>query len=171
MSADRQRLEYLAVTTGPRVLSYLARRIPIAADAADVYQEVLLVAWRRIDRVPADDNEALAWMFGTARRCLANHRRGANRRMAATERLRALVQVEPSAEARDEQVQMALSRLGNHDRELLTLVYWDELTCEQAAAVLSIKPAAARKRLERARQRMRRELGGDDLAALVSVTA
>ena len=44
--------------------------------------------------------------------------------------------------------------MGDDDREILTLTYWDGLTAEQVAAVFGISPAAARKRLQRARERL-----------------
>src|SRR5579875_1486915 len=41
-------------------------------DAADVVAETLLVAWRRLDQVPARQ-QALMWLYGVARRVLARH--------------------------------------------------------------------------------------------------
>jgi RNA polymerase sigma factor (sigma-70 family) len=170
VNRGQQRFEHLAETCGARVLAYLARRTVPAADAADIYQEVLVIAWRRLDRVPSDEAQALAWMLGTARRCLANHRRGATRRMAATERLRETLRVVASDETEHTTaVRIFLDRLRSDDRELLTLIYWDELTIDQAALVLGIGASAARKRLQRARERLRSDLtdtpqpGGDQL--------
>lgn len=71
------RLEHLARALGPRVLGYLARRARQPADAADLFAEVLLIAWRRIDDVPVADEEALPWLLGVARRVAANQARGA----------------------------------------------------------------------------------------------
>ncbi|MGB9377236.1 MAG: sigma-70 family RNA polymerase sigma factor [Mycobacteriales bacterium] len=171
MSADRQRLEHLATTHGPRLLAYLARRTSIVADAADVFQEVLVVTWRRLDRVPVHDDAAIAWMFATARRCLANHQRGQTRRMAATGRLcQHLLTSRGTASDGDGRVQAALERLNEGDRELLRLVYWERLTTEQAATVLNVRPAAARKRLERARQKVRDQLGELDDRSLTRIS-
>lgn len=159
MTTDRQRLDDLVRHHGPRVLAYLVRRSPSPADAADIYQEVLVITWRRVDRLPAGDDAAAAWMFGAARRCLANHRRGHTRRMAATQQLaEQLITTVPSGHAADERLHAVLAGLREADRELLTLVYWDGLSTEQAAAVVGIKPASARKRLERARARMRQDM-------------
>ena len=46
--------------------------------------ETFLVAWRRLDDVPAD---ALPWLYGVARRVLANQRRSADRGAALERRL------------------------------------------------------------------------------------
>ncbi|MFP8903339.1 RNA polymerase sigma factor [Streptomyces atacamensis] len=43
-------------------------------EVGDVLAEVFLVAWRRFDRIPADP---LPWLYGVARRALANDRRAA----------------------------------------------------------------------------------------------
>lgn len=162
MSGDRARLEHLAAQCGPRVLAYLARRTQTSADAADLYQEVLVLAWRRLERIPQDDGEALGWLIATARRCLANHRRSAGRRSAATQRLADSLLVAAASGGRDDDlVGGALDRLSADDRELLTLIYWDDLSSEQAAVVLGVAPATVRKRVERARRRLRRELEPD----------
>ena len=48
--------------------------------------------------------------------------------------------------------------LGEIDRELLLLVYWEGLAPSRAAKVLGLAPAAARTRLWRSRRRLRRSL-------------
>jgi len=56
------------------LLGYALRRTDNTDDAADVLAETFLAAWRRLDEVPRGD-EARLWLYGTARRVLANHRR------------------------------------------------------------------------------------------------
>ena len=63
----RSRFEALYATEGRRVLAYALRRTAQPADAADVLAEVFLVAWRRLDDVPAGA-EARLWLYGVARR-------------------------------------------------------------------------------------------------------
>ena len=65
------------------VRGYALRRAP-ADLAQDAVSETFLVAWRRLDDVPAD---ALPWLFGVARRVLANQRRSADRSSALERRL------------------------------------------------------------------------------------
>lgn len=159
MSRDELRLEDLAEVHGPRILAYLARRTNDPADAADVFQLVLMTAWKRLSDIPHDDQAALAWLYGTARRCLANDRRGRTRRLQATERLRSSIRVATGeVDSLTLDVTEALMHLDDDDRELLTLVYWEDLTIEQAANVLEVTSVAARKRLERARTRLRNQL-------------
>lgn len=156
-SAAHDRFEHVTRTLGPRVLGYLARRTAQPADAADLLADVLLIAWRRIDDVPADDEQAFAWLLGVARRVAANHGRGRRRRNALADRLRTALQhaapVADGAEAR--LVGDALARLKAGDRELITLIAWEGLSPSEAARALGISPVAARKRLQRARERLR----------------
>ena len=52
----------------------------------------------------------------------------------------------------------ALRKLSADDREILLLSSWEDLEPTEIAAVVSIRPAAARTRLHRAKKRLRREL-------------
>jgi RNA polymerase sigma factor (sigma-70 family) len=83
-------------------------------------------------------------------------------RLAETTGLRAHLEhrLREAAPPADETVAIrdALTRLPADDRELLTLVAWDGLRTDEAAALLGITSAAARQRLVRARRRLRAEL-------------
>jgi RNA polymerase sigma factor (sigma-70 family) len=158
VTPDEQRLERLARTCGPRVLAYLARRASPQDVAADLFQQVLVTTWSRIARVPDEDEAALCWMLATARRHLANHHRAEHRRLAGTDRLRDTIRVLQPTDPGDGQLIEAVDQLPPDDLELVRLVYWDDLSTEQAGAVLGIRPATARKRLQRARSRVRQLL-------------
>ncbi|HEY9408236.1 MAG TPA: sigma-70 family RNA polymerase sigma factor [Jiangellaceae bacterium] len=153
-AARIERYERLARDLGPRVLGYLVRRTDQREDAADLLAEVLTTAWRRIDAVPPDPDDALPWLLGVARKTLANHQRGVRRRQALADWLRdhlgAAVTPAPGEDALA--VRQVLGRLDPDDCELLTLTAWDGLTAEQASAVVKVSAAAVRKRLERARR-------------------
>ena len=69
------------------VRAYVLRRVP-AASAEDVLAETFLVAWRRLDSLAEDP---LPWLFGVARRLMANQQRAERRRGALTARLQGLV--------------------------------------------------------------------------------
>jgi RNA polymerase sigma factor (sigma-70 family) len=180
MTPAEQRLETIATTHGPRVLAYLARRTSPVEDAADVYQEVLTTVWRKIHSAPDDQEHSLAWLLAIARRTLANHRRSQARRLAATQRLRGELTAYLVAEEgvggegalgavvdrEVDAVRSALAALGEEDREVLALTYWDGLTSDQVAVVVGISAAATRKRLQRARQRLEVALGAAGSAGL-----
>jgi RNA polymerase sigma-70 factor (ECF subfamily) len=155
VTPDERRLEELARTHGPRVLAYLARRISPREDAADVWQQTLVTTWRKIHAVPSRDEEALPWLLAVARGELSNHRRSTQRRLAATDRLRATFALgEPTAYDSRTGVRDALATLDETDREIITLTYWDGLTSEQVGAVVGMRAGTVRKRLERARTQL-----------------
>src|SRR3984885_8000211 len=84
----RRRFEVVyAAHRGP-ILGYVLRRTDNPDDAADVIAETFLTAWRRLEDMPRDP-QARLWLYGVARRVLANHHRGERRRSALTDRLRA----------------------------------------------------------------------------------
>lgn len=157
--ADREaRFNALFESTHRALLAYAVRRVTEPADAADVVAESFLVAWRRIDDVP-DGTDARPWMFGVARRVLANARRGHHRRLALADRLRThLTDVVDAPSGPGSDVEHALARLSDDDQELLRLVAWEELARDEIALVLGISRTAVRVRLHRARRRLADQL-------------
>ncbi|MEY2472291.1 MAG: hypothetical protein QOK28_1620 [Actinomycetota bacterium] len=143
------------------ILSYLLRRVAEPEDAADLLADVFIVAVRRSGEVP-DGTDARLWLYGVARRLLANHRRGERRRDAAVARLGHSLRAEAVAAPRraDELivVRQQLALLPADDREMITLTAWDGLTPSEAAQVLGLKPSTARARLFRARRRLQARL-------------
>ncbi|HEY3714918.1 MAG TPA: RNA polymerase sigma factor [Jatrophihabitantaceae bacterium] len=69
------------------LLGYALRRVGSPEDASDVVADTMLVAWRRLGDVPTDGTARL-WLYGVARRVLANHHRSGLRRERLGERLR-----------------------------------------------------------------------------------
>jgi RNA polymerase sigma factor (sigma-70 family) len=153
---SEEQLRRLYTLHGRPVLAYALRRTASAEDAADAVAETFLVAWRRLDSVPSDD--ALPWLYGVARRVLANQRRATHRRIRLAERLRqelpaAIQALEPPV-ASNGPVMTALRTLSADDQEILLLATWEELEPNEIAKVLGISRIAARSRLHRARRRL-----------------
>ncbi len=123
------------------LLAYALRRVDQPADAADVVAETFLVAWRRGREMPAG-GEATLWLYGVARRVLANHYRGGVRRERLGERLRQRLRETTAADPGQEvperlTVRAALARLTEADWELLMLTFWEGLEPREAAVVCS----------------------------------
>lgn len=147
------------------VLGYALRRTSDPHDAADVVAETFLVAWRRLADVPAE-SDASAWLFGVARRVLANHRRGERRRTDLSARLGAQLAVQLAASPLPEpatcgQLAPALAQLSDDDREILLLSAWEGLAPAEIASALGLSGSTTRSRLRRARQRLERLLDAD----------
>jgi RNA polymerase sigma-70 factor (ECF subfamily) len=163
------RFDALYRSVGASVLAYALSRCGTREDALDVTAETFLVAWRRRAELPADADDARAWLFGVARGCLANLERGdrrsqrLGRRLLETSQIIALPDPARIHEGRADtrEVRRALDALPADDRELVTLTAWEGLTPTQAGAVLGLTPTAARSRLHRARLRLRASLTPD----------
>lgn len=162
MSNAEKRFELLYQSEMVGLIGYAARRLANPPDAADVVAEVFTVAWRRIDEIP-QGSEARLWLFGVARKVLANHRRGNTRRDGLLDRLRGELRLMSThsrpidSDVLD--VRDALARLTPDDRELLMLTSWEGLAPGEIAIVMGLPPGTVRRRLHHARQQLRRELG------------
>jgi RNA polymerase sigma factor (sigma-70 family) len=168
----RHRFEQLFAAHHDLLLAYLLRRTSTTDDAADVLAETFLTAWRRLDQVPAGE-AARPWLYGVARRVLANHRRGENRRAALTAKLRgelAAAHPAPGAELASGPAGEAFRQLPERDREVLALTAWEGLPPAEIAVVLGCSRNAVRIRLHRARRRFTRLLDRNAEAGGLSST-
>jgi RNA polymerase sigma-70 factor (ECF subfamily) len=145
-----------------QVLGYCLRRLSDRRAAEDVAAETFLVAWRRLDLMPADE---LPWLLAIARNVILNERRSGRRRgrllaRVAAEAAAETVEPDPAAghsldrDGAGPAVRAALSRLSERDREVLMLTTWDGLDQRGAAAVLGCSKGAFKVRLHRARRRL-----------------
>ncbi|MFE3455653.1 RNA polymerase sigma factor [Nonomuraea sp. NPDC059194] len=166
----KQRFEEIYTAHYPDILAYVRRRTNSPDDAADALAETFTTAWRRVADIPGGARARL-WLYGVARRVLANGRRAESRRSELVERLGAQLAVwaEASGPAGTDDldaVREAFRRLNPDDREMLALVSWEGLSSEEIATVLGCSRGAARLRLHRARKRLAGELriAGLDLA-------
>ena len=152
----RQRFEAAYRELYAPVCGYALRRVREPEDAAEVIAETFATLWRRFDRCPQGD-ELRPWLFGVARRVIANQRRGERRRSALGERLAANVDPETTIVPDEDPSELAraFASLSDSDRELLSLVAWEGLTLEELAVALGTNRAAVRLRLHRARKRLR----------------
>ena len=107
------------------------------------------------------------WLFGVIRRtALELGRRRFVERIRLGRWLRERVEdSEPAADERvareegDRRIGAALARLSARQREILHLVFYQDLTIQEAAAVLGIPVGTARTHYERGKARLRARLG------------
>jgi RNA polymerase sigma factor (sigma-70 family) len=164
----RVRFEALAHAVTVPLHRYLLRRAD--ADAVDdILAETLLVLWRRIEDVPGlsagpvvDPDAVLPWCYGVARGCLANARRAERRRLSLVERLNRTAQRPQMVAADHTDLQAALERLSELDREVVLLWAWEGLTPGQIAQVSGLTANAVSIRLHRAKKKLAVMLGRKD---------
>ncbi|MFI0354515.1 RNA polymerase sigma factor [Actinomadura sp. 9N407] len=168
-SEERRRFEEIYAAHYEAISRYALRRTGSPDDAVDVLSETFLTAWRRLDAVP-DGDGTLLWLYGVARRVLANHHRGTVRRELLISRLRGeFLEAAPehavAEQAVADELRAAFGRLSDDDRELLALTGWEGLRPAEIAEVLGCRAAGVRVRLHRARKRLAAELAKEGLDA------
>lgn len=152
--------------------AYASRRLG-AGIADDVAAETFLVAFDRRRTYDLTRPDARPWLYGIASRLIAGHRRDELRRYRALARG---ARPEPTdgdleelagrldAQALRGRLAAALADLAGADRNVLLLVAWAQLSCQDAARALGIPAGTARSRLHRARQKTRAALAEAGLA-------
>ena len=151
----RRRFEDVAGEVFEPLQRYLRRRLP-ASDVEDVFADVMLTLWRRVDDIPV--TQPLPWCYGVARRTLANHHRSRRRHLALVGRLASQppswLAPDPADLGGDPALVSALVTLPTPDQEILYLWAWEQLEPREIASVLESTPNAVSLRLSRARQKL-----------------
>ncbi len=161
---DRQpsqdaRLNHLVAAHRNAITAYCHRRVH-RDDVNDAVADVFLVAWRKIDQAPSDD-EALLWLYGVARNVVHNHNRSARRRRRLAAKMASLApssapnpEVQVVRRDEDQRLLTAVDRLKPSERELLRLRTWEELSLAEIAEVVGLSTRAVQSRLARTRKRL-----------------
>ena len=160
---ERRRFERIYADHYNEVLRYCLRRTK-REDALDAAADTFVVAWRRREDMPAD--RPLPWLYGVAHKVLGNQRRTRIRQRRTEERLRTVApDPDPGPEpqvvrgAEERQVLDALAVLRPHDREIIRLAAWEELSRDEIATAFDCTPNAATKQLNRALDGLAKALG------------
>jgi len=129
-------------------------------DAADVTQEVFVVAWRRLRDIRIVETSALPWLLVTCRNVARNQLR-ARRESAQFDESRL-----PGNRVRQERVEelswarAEIARLGGVDQRIVHLCLVEGYTYAEAAEHLGLTRSAVAKRVERLRVALQAALRG-----------
>jgi RNA polymerase sigma-70 factor (ECF subfamily) len=163
-AGDPAAVRWLLDDVAPTVFGFLFARVGGDRGVAeDLLQETLL----EVVRCAADfrgEAAVTTWMCAIARRRLARHYERERRAAVTESRLRLVVPEQPDGdevERRDE-VTRALGRLPVLHRQVLVLKYLDGLAVEEIATEVGRSRVQVQSLLQRARDGLRRELGGPD---------
>ena len=146
-----------------RLRPYVSRRVASPADADDVLQEVLLRMHRGISTLEESERFG-AWVYGVAKRAIADHFRGRARHPLASSS-GSEANAEPTDETEDadaleselaECVSLFVARLPSPYREAVTLTELEGLTQREAADMLRISVSGMKSRVQRGRALIRR---------------
>jgi RNA polymerase sigma factor (sigma-70 family) len=150
-----------------RIYAYAARRLGTGL-ADDIAAETFLIAFDRREDYDRTRADAAPWLYGIAANLIARHARAEARHLRALARTGAMDVVEWDGDALAGRLDAAavrgrlaeaLAALPATEREVLLLVAWAGLSCQDAATALDVPAGTARSRLHRARTQMRTALG------------
>lgn len=150
----------------PAVLRYASRRSD-PDTARDVVAETFLVAWRKHSAIPDDPDQIEPWLYGVARRVLANAERSAHRSHQLAMRLKQVIREDQAPDpatiiTERQRLIQALNRLPARDREALRLVGWEELDLAGAALAMNCSLSVMAARIYRARRKLEVALAAAD---------
>jgi RNA polymerase sigma factor (sigma-70 family) len=140
-----------------QVYSYVAYRIGAGSEAEDVTSETFERALRYRDSFDPRRGTPFAWLLGIARSTLAGRRVRVHAELDA-EAAAGADEIEERVAARLD-LQAALERLEERDRELISLRYGADLSSKQIGELLGLEPGTVDVSLHRARSRLRAALG------------
>lgn len=161
VDADTEALDFRAFFEHERVRLVRATLLLTGnvAEAEDLAQEALARVLERWDRVSQMESPE-GYLYRTA---LNLNRKRLRRMTIAARRALAVSDHDALAAAEDRvDVLRAVASLPRQQREALVLVVWLGYGTEEAGTLLGIEPGSVRGRLHRARQTLRRQLGGRD---------
>jgi RNA polymerase sigma-70 factor, ECF subfamily len=161
-SERREAFEIFYRSHHPAVSAY-ARRRTTEISAQDVVADTFLAAWRRFDEAA---EAGLPWLYRTAHLTLCNLERSRHRQ----ERRELRIASQPLVGGDDPQdgwgdrdaLVAGVAELSPDDRELVFLVYWEQIGIKSAARVLGCSAPAASVRLHRIRRRLRQAITSAD---------
>ncbi len=162
-SGAEARFEELYRSTAQDLLAFLTRRASDSEEATDILAEVYLIAWRRLDTVPAN-GDARLWLFGVARNLLmkSNQQRLTHQALVRgiTAELSQIARYPagPADNELNDSVRASLQQLPAKQREVLLLTAWEGLKPREIAKVTGSTANLVRVRLHHARRYLRREL-------------
>ncbi len=141
-----------------RIYAYAYRRVGTRAAAEDIAASVFEDALRGIRRVRWQGKPILAWLYRIAARRVADFYRDPRAHVElGAETVGATDDGHDGIETQEEYaaVRRALARLGERDREILLLAFFDELDGKAIALTLECTPNNAYVRLHRALKKLR----------------
>lgn len=162
--ADDAAFRELFVRHSDAVYNFCFRRTASWSVAEDAVQATFATVWRRAVAHRVDElrlDSARPVLLAMARAECSNLNRGRDRRLQLVDRVAAARQ-EPTdntavwvaAEATMRAIQQALAVLPRHQRDVVELVAFADLSMTEAAAALGISPGTVKSRLARARSRL-----------------
>jgi len=162
-SGEVHALDELYTRFGPAILSYLAARLYDRALAEEVLQDVMLAVWRSAASFRGE-SKVLTWMLTIARNRAINTMRKHNVTQTPLDDVFEIQSPDTGPKEKVEKlnqsamVRRALWTLPEMQREILELVFYQQLSGAEVADVLGINTGTVKSRLHRAKEALRQAL-------------
>ena len=135
------------------VSKYLSRRVAID-QVEDLASDIFEIAWRKKSECP--EGMELPWLYKIAGFVVSNHRRKAVNRIIHLP----ILDTDRSAPSAEEMaldgsgIALAFRALSASDREVLSLLVFEDLSIKEIAIALGIRENTASQRVKRSRDRL-----------------
>lgn len=146
------------------------RKLGQATDAEDVTQQVFIRAWQGRDRFDPERGMLGAWLVGITRHATADALRARERERRLAERSAILDPTRSEQQAETDVVADAIvvgsgmAQLGQPQRQLVELAFYEGLTHDQIAQRLGMPLGTVKSHIRRALRRLRDHLEVSDAA-------
>jgi RNA polymerase sigma-70 factor (ECF subfamily) len=149
---------------GPRLMLFARQQTRCEADAEDVLQSALVRTWKTHQGAP--DQQVVSLAYTNIRRCAidlgrSNERRRRREEEAVVEQGELVAWFELPEDDTSRALQVALSKVPEKFREVITLKIWGELTFDQIAKALDLSPNTAASRYRYGMEALRKSLEGE----------
>lgn len=160
---DESALREVYLRWSPLVYTIARRKSGNDADASDIAQAVFVAAWQGRQSFDPDAGSLPAWLLGITRRKVADHWRQMNRVPEPRADMPDDPRPDTGIETTVERVLLAdeLERLGEPQRRILELCFFQDMTHAQVASLLGLPLGTVKSHIRRSLGRLRERLEVD----------